>query len=42
MSNIKRTIMAVTAAVTATAVTVGLTVAPAQAGPLEVVASPHA
>lgn len=38
MSNIKRTIIAVTAALTATTVTVGATVGPAQAGTLQVAA----
>ena len=36
MSNIKRTVVAITAALTATTLTVGLTVGPAQAGTVQV------
>ena len=42
MSNIKRTIIAITAALTATTVTVGAAVGPAQAGTLQVAASARA
>ena len=47
MSNLKRTIIAITAALTATTVTVGATVGPAhagtvQAGTFQVAASPRA
>jgi hypothetical protein len=38
MSNMKRTIIAITAALTATTITVGATVAPAQAGTVQVAA----
>ena len=42
MSNIKRTVIAITAALTATTVTVGLTVGPAQAGTFQVATSARA
>jgi len=42
MSNMKRTIIAITAALTATTVTVGATVVPAQAGTVQVAASARA
>ena len=42
MSTFKRTIIALTAALTATTVTVGLTVGPAQANTVQVAASTRA
>jgi hypothetical protein len=42
MSNMKRTIIAITAALSATTVTVGATVGPAQAGTTQVAASARA
>ena len=42
MSNMKRTIIAITAALTATTVTVGLTIAPAQAGTIQSATSARA
>lgn len=42
MSNMKRTIIAITAALTATTVTVGATVGPAQAGTTQVATSARA
>jgi hypothetical protein len=42
MSNIKRTVIAITAALTATTITVGLTVAPAQAGTIQLATSTRA
>ena len=42
MSNLKRTIIAITAALTATTVTVGATVGPAQAGTVQVATSARA
>jgi hypothetical protein len=42
MSNIKRTVIAITGALMATTVTVGLTVGPAQAGTIQVATSTRA
>jgi len=42
MSNIRRTVIAITAALTATTVTVGLTIAPAQAGTIQSATSARA
>ena len=42
MSNMKRTVIAITAALTATTVTVGATVVPAQAGIVQVAAPTRA